>query len=108
MGRGPVSTGLRSDMSCPTWSESSLQHYPGRVEVAVQHPAATSAVKRADGKRDLIQCPTEVALLRRVCGENIDNQLTHPSPFVFRESSKLAPNRHRRWTSPERGSSPCS
>ncbi len=75
----------------PYLSESSLQHYPGRVEVAVKPLVATSAVKGAYDKRDLVQCPTEKTLLRRIRGENLDNELTRSLGFVLREASKLTP-----------------
>jgi len=75
----------------PYLSESSLQHYRGGVEDAVQHLFAISASKRAEAERDLIQRPTEAAFLRRVRGENLDYELPRSCPFVFREPAKLAP-----------------
>src|SRR5438876_607117 len=75
----------------PYLSESSLQHYPGRVEVPVQHLLATSALKGADAERDLIQRPTEAALLRRVLRRYPDHELGGAGRLVLYEASKLTP-----------------
>jgi len=56
----------------PYLNESSLQHYPGRVEVTIQHSLAPSADKGEDAERNRIQCPTDATLLGRIRRENLD------------------------------------
>lgn len=90
---GVLLTGSRAARALvlPYLKDSSLQHDPSGVHVAVQHPVAPEALELPYVQGNGVECPAEVALLGGIRCGNFLKPSSALRGLVFRERHELAP-----------------